>query len=358
MLLLGSVFAQSPGPKALFDKALSSQQRGDFAAAVEQYRKVVQITPDVLPAWINMGVALVQLGKFNEAIESYHSALALDPKNKQVRFYLALAHYKSGDMAGAAKELELLSKADPNEVGVATLLADCYLRLGDSNRALAITAPLAAKSVENLDFAWVYGTALISNGKLKEGADLVERVAKGGNSADAYLLAGQTLLRLNLSERARDDLDAAARLNPNLPTVFTKLGTARERNADYKGAVEAYRKGIEQNPQDLEALLGLGGVLYFERDLPAAKAALDQALRIDPSSVSAKYAMALVKKASGDLAAAATDLEAVVKANPNWIQAHVELAAVYFRLHRNEDGARERKIVDKLSDEERKAGPQ
>jgi hypothetical protein len=40
------------------------------------------------------------------------------------------------------------------------------------------------------------------------------------------------------------------------------------------------------------------------------------------------------------------------------MQAHVELAAVYFRLHRNEDGERERQIVDRLAEEERKAGPQ
>jgi Tfp pilus assembly protein PilF len=68
--------------------------------------------------------------------------------------------------------------------------------------------------------------------------------------------------------------------------------------------------------------------------------------------------MALVKRASGDLAGAATDLEAVVKAKPDWMQAHVELAAVYFGLHRADDGAKERQIVDKLADEERKAGPQ
>jgi tetratricopeptide (TPR) repeat protein len=220
-----------------------------------------------------------------------------------------------------------------------------------------LVAPLARKASENLDLAWVYGTALIANGKLREGADVVERVGKEGNAADAYLLAGRTLLRLNLSERARDDLDAAVRLNPNLPEVHTQLGSARERNADYKGAAEAYRKGIEQNPRDLEAHLGLGGVLYFERDLVGARSALDQALHIDPSSIAARYAMALVKKAAGELEAAAADLEAVVKARPDWLQAHVELAAVYFRLHRTEDGARERKIVDRLSEEERKAGP-
>jgi Tfp pilus assembly protein PilF len=50
--------------------------------------------------------------------------------------------------------------------------------------------------------------------------------------------------------------------------------------------------------------------------------------------------MALVKRASGDLAGAAADLEAVVKADRDWMQAHVELATVYFGLHRTEMGRR------------------
>jgi Tfp pilus assembly protein PilF len=67
--------------------------------------------------------------------------------------------------------------------------------------------------------------------------------------------------------------------------------------------------------------------------------------------------MALVEKAAGEFEAAAADLETVVKADPNYLNAHIELAALYFRLKRVEDGARERQIVDRLSEAERRAGP-
>jgi tetratricopeptide (TPR) repeat protein len=358
VLLAGLAFAQSPDPRQLFEDAVAAQQRGDFTTAVQQYRRIVKLTPDALPAWINLGVALVQLQQYQEGIDAYQTALALDPGNKQVRFYVALAYYKKTDWANAARQLGEIWKDDPGNISAAILLGDCFLRLGDSGRALALVAPLATKAPDNLDLAWVYGSALIANGKLREGADVVERVGKDGHAADAYLLAGRTLLRLQLAERARDDLEAAVRLNPELPGAYTQLGAAREGNADFKGAEEADRKAVEQNPADVEAITNLGRVLYFNRDLPAARTALEQALRLDPSSIKARYAMALVKRASGDLQGAAADLETVVKANPNWMQAHVELAAVYFRLHRNEDGERERQIVDRLAEEERKAGPQ
>jgi hypothetical protein len=52
--------------------------------------------------------------------------------------------------------------------------------------------------------------------------------------------------------------------------------------------------------------------------------------------------------------AAAHDFEKVVQADPKWAQPHVELAALYFRLNRQQDGERERAIYDRLTAEQQK----
>ena len=49
--------AQTPDPRQLFQEAMSAQQRGDYAVAIQQYRRVVNLKPDLLPAWVNLGVA-------------------------------------------------------------------------------------------------------------------------------------------------------------------------------------------------------------------------------------------------------------------------------------------------------------
>ena len=64
-----------------------------------------------------------------------------------------------------------------------------------------------------------------------------------------------------------------------------------------------------------------------------------------------------MEKALSQPEAAVADLEEAVKLKPDWLEAHVQLAALYFQLHRTEDGARERQIVDRLSEEALKAGP-
>jgi len=84
---------------------------------------------------------------------------------------------------------------------------------------------------------------LISNGRLREGVALVERVAKQTQAADAYLLAGRTLFRLNEFERARDSLETATRLNPNLPGVYTAWAWPARRWSTTRGPWKPSARG-------------------------------------------------------------------------------------------------------------------
>jgi tetratricopeptide (TPR) repeat protein len=124
-------------------------------------------------------------------------------------------------------------------------------------------------------------------------------------------------------------------------------------SGDPQGAASAFQKALEANPNDFEARLRYGVVLYEQRQLDAARQELDRALAIDPSSLLARYQMARIKRAQGQITSAVEDLERVVRDEPNWIAPHVELSALYYRLNRPEDGARERQIVDRLSTEQR-----
>jgi tetratricopeptide (TPR) repeat protein len=268
---------------------------------------------------------------------------------------LALAFYKKDDPRAAAAELEVLRRSDPGNAQVATLLGDCYLRLGEGARAVSVAAPVAETHPGDLDLAYVLGSALIATGKQRDGIALVERVAKERSNVEAYVLAGKTWLKVGDAERALKDLDEAMRIHPDLPGINTLRGVAREGTFDDRGAESDLRKALDLNPNDLEAAVHLGAILYTRRDLAAAKTYLDRALAIDPSSLFARYEMALWKSTSGDPDAAVRDLEDVVRRDPNWLQAHVQLAALYYRLNRPQDGLKERQIVDRLTAEQQKA---
>jgi lipopolysaccharide biosynthesis regulator YciM len=60
--------------------------------------------------------------------------------------------------------------------------------------------------------------------------------------------------------------------------------------------------------------------------------------------------MALLKNASGQTEQAVADLERVERQDPDWLDPHVQLAALYYKVHRPADGLRERQIVARMSE--------
>jgi tetratricopeptide (TPR) repeat protein len=348
LLWNGCVSAQGADPQRLFQEAVAAQQRGDDAVAVRDYRELLRMHPDAVAVRVNLGATLADLKRFTEAIEQYRIALASDPTNRMVRMNLALAYRGNNELANAIKELERLHREDANDGQPVMLLADCLVQSGRYADAIALLAPLEATQPDDADLEWLLGTAMIHAGRPQEGVERVEKVAERDANADAYLLAGQTRLAMSQYDLAQRNAEAAGRLNPALPGLSTLSGMILEQQGDYDAAETALQKALTMNGDDFNAHLYLGGIFYFKRDMKQAKLHLTRALQLQPSSAQARYELALVASSDGQLDAAMQYLETLVRQSPDWLQPHVELSALYYRLHRPDDGARERRIVDRM----------
>ncbi len=360
-LLIASSFlaGQAPQPEAerLFGAAMEAQHRGDLPTAIRDYQRVLQLSPELTDARVNLGAALAGTGRFDEAIKQYRLALVTSPGNSEIRMNLGLAYYKKNSLPDAIHEFEEVQKSQPRNVQLAILLGDSEVRTGKAADAAVMLQPLEAENAGNPDFQYVYATALLATGKRRDAVAKLQRVADTTHGADAYFLAGSTLLDLNESEAARKDLETALQLNPKLPRIYTMVGTARDRCGDPAGAEPAFRDALKADPEDFDANLNLGAILLKRRNLSEAKPYLDRAVKANPSSAMARYESAMWQSTSGQYALAVTDLETIVKEDPNWLEPHVELATVYYRLHRPEDGARQRAIVAKITEEQQSHGP-
>lgn len=334
-----------------------AQQHGDYATAIADYQKFLKLRPNMVEARANLGAAFSHEGRFDEAIAQYRSALSSSPGNRQIQMNMGLAYYKKGDLANARVVFDEVHKAMPENVQIAILLGDSEVRLGQAAAAAAMLIPMEAANASNPDFEYVLGTAMIQSGGRREGVERLEKVAQSTQNADAYLLAGSTLLDLNDFAHAKADLEEALRLNPNLPRVYALTGMARDLTGDAVTAEPAFREALRRDADDFDANMYLGAILYKRRQMDEAKTYLDRALKLNPGSATARYEMAMWKSTAGQYEDAVKDLEELVKANPDWLQPHIELANVYYRLHRPAEGAKERAIVAKLNADQQSQGP-
>lgn len=362
-LLLGSAAAQTGKPVPLNEaddylrKGIAAQQQHDLNTAIDDYRKALAIDPKLVQARANLGAALSELGQLDAAIEEDKKALASAPDNVGIRMNLGLAYYKKGDMANAHPAFAAVHAARPQDVAAAVLLGYTDIKLGKSSEAAAMLTPLENGRESNMDLEYVLGYALIESGEEVAGLPRMEKVAKATQAADAYFVAGSARLRRREFREARADLDAAINLHGDFPGLFTMAGQARDALGDTEAAEPAFEQALKQNPKDFTANLYLGTMRLKQRDLDNARPMLQLALELQPTNAMARLQMAKLDGMTGKYADAAATLEQLEKADPNWIDPHIELAAIYYKLHRPQDGQRERDIVRQIEAKQQKAGP-
>ena len=69
VLLLGAaMFGQDTSPDQLLSRAIEEQQKGDFTAAIRDYRALLAVRPETLAARLNLGAALAHTGQVDAAI--------------------------------------------------------------------------------------------------------------------------------------------------------------------------------------------------------------------------------------------------------------------------------------------------
>jgi tetratricopeptide (TPR) repeat protein len=329
-------------------------QAGDVIGAIDAYEQALKLLPWRLDARSNLGAALVKLGRFEAAVEQYRKALETDPGQLTIRFNLGLALYKSGRLDEAAAEFQQVLDRDPGQQSALLLLADCALQAGNDARVVELLSPREAELGSERLFSYLLGTALIRQNETRRGQAVIDRLFSGGETAEGHLLLGIQQMRKDDSRAALAELQRAAELNPELPTVHSLVGIALMNTGERPAAMAAFKRELRTNPNDFQANLRLGLLLRDENQLDEAFDYLTRAARLRPNDPDVLYGVARIQLGREQLEAAQKTLEQLTAGAPNFEGGHVLLATVYYRRGRKDDGDRERAIVERLQAERKK----
>jgi len=142
-------------------------------------------------------------------------------------------------------------------------------------------------------------------------------------------LSGQLLLNFDtqeLGDRLRGMPERSAEEWLTLALEFEADPSSRAE------AIEAYHHALSKNPNQLEALLNLGTLLYEQADFPAAADCFRRAVELDPHSPLARYNLGSVLEEIGQLEAAREHLRQAVRLKPAYPDAQYNLAFVCEKL--------------------------
>jgi len=352
-LLASALCGQQPAASsdAVLQHAIALHQAGELDEAIRAYREYLAAEPDSLQARSNLGAALARASRYDEAIAEYTLGLRKSPDNPALLLNLGLAYYKTGRHAEAAARFERAVSLSPQfKEQVTLLLAVCYNSLGRYKEAVALLAPLEKDKAGDPGFDYLYGTALIGDGREAAGTAVIDRILSRGDSAEAHLLRGTLELSAHDRDRARADLEKAVALNPRLSGAHARLGELLLALGDSERARAAFAQELAIDPNEFTSNLNMGVMAKQDQGYAEARRYLDRALRMRPNDPGVRYQMAHVDLATGNPERARQALEALIEESPDFAEAHATLATVCYRLNRSADGDRERALSQKLMD--------
>jgi tetratricopeptide (TPR) repeat protein len=335
------VSAQPPEVAAKFNRAIELQRAGQLAEAAEEYRALLKLKPDYAEVHANLGAVLARLGQYEESVKSYETALKFAPQFTPIWMNLGIAHYRAGQFARAVPALEKFLAAQPSNAQAHQLLGICLVEIGKEAEALPHLEPAVQAGSNDVMVLFSLGSAYVRLQNTRLETVLQKLNAQPQGIALAHLLRGQAHLETFSFEAAVTELEAAAKLNAELPRLQYSLGLSYLKLGRYDAAITCFDRELQKYPNDF-------GLLYFKAfvqeangDLGGARTNTEAALKVENESIEARALLAKILLKLGDAPAALPHAEFVVQKEPNDADKHYLLAKIYQRLQRQDDAARE-----------------
>ena len=143
------------------------------------------------------------------------------------------------------------------------------------------------------------GMALIRSGKAEEGQVRVERLMRGGDTAEAHYLLGAASFMGREYPRALQDFSKALALDPRLPSLRSYYGQALLFTGDPEGAERELREALADDPNDYEANYYLASILAVRQRPAEARPLAEHALQLRPGSEDARKLLADLDQPGG-----------------------------------------------------------
>jgi tetratricopeptide (TPR) repeat protein len=164
--------------------ASSAFQKKDYASAIVNYSKAIEMSPFEINNYYNRGIAFFKSGKENEAEEDFDRVIIMDPKMSSVYVYRGLCRGKSGKFKDALSDYTKGLELKPNDAAIHNNIAYLYVSANDESfrdkaKALEHAKKAAELSKEkNAEILDTLARAYFMNGMAKEAIDAENKALK------------------------------------------------------------------------------------------------------------------------------------------------------------------------------------
>jgi tetratricopeptide (TPR) repeat protein len=280
--------------------------------------------------------ARIDLAKrdFPKALERLDLVLKERPRSDLAHYFRALALLGKGEPKLAQQDLQRAVEMNPNFLDARIMLAEFYLRERNKELAAQQIAAVSKQAPENVRVLTLQANLKILQGEPKAAEALFEKVVgKTPNEASAHLRLGLVYNLTGQAEKAMKSFRKSLELNPMQSEALGLIVNSyiRDKKPDEALKVcEEHRKKIGESPANTALIEFLEGSVYVaKKDFKSAQERFEKAIEAEPNLLSAYAALAGIYVSQNRLDDAIKQYEAVIQKNPKFVAGYMTLGVIY-----------------------------
>jgi tetratricopeptide (TPR) repeat protein len=114
--ILGGCASKEKRAEGHFKKGFVFQNQGNLDKALEEYNKALELCPNYVQAYTNLGTVYLGKGDYDSAIQQFKKSLELNYLDKRAHYNIGVAYIYKGEAEKAEEHLKFL-KSIRSEMG-------------------------------------------------------------------------------------------------------------------------------------------------------------------------------------------------------------------------------------------------
>jgi cellulose synthase operon protein C len=299
--------------------------RGNHEAAVrglQAFRKALPKNPQVPYVEAQMAFISKDYGRAREILDQLLRAY---PDIAVLRMFAGAAHLRLGSLLLAESNLAKAIQLDPKLDLARESLGRTYLKLGQPEKALAALGPAVSGPSPSPGALAVAGEAYLQSGNFRQAEAAFDQSLKlKPNEPSVRTAAALTQLSRGQADEAFKGLQTVAETDKGVTANLATI-SARMRRGEWAEALVAIDELERKQPKEPQAASLRGVVRLLQNDRPAARAAFEAALKLQPAHFPASRQLAAMDLADKQPDRARQRIEEALKANPKSADAQLIL---------------------------------
>ncbi len=328
----------SPQAGRFAQEALAQGRQGNYSQAQALWEKVVKAEPGNAQAYAQIGLMAAKQERYPEAITAYRNAESLNPHIPELSFNLALALFKSAQFHEAAQVFEAEHRIHPEDQRIAILAAMSHYGAREYGAAIPYFQEAVQADPKNLDLLLALAHCYLWTRQFDATMGVYKQILEiNPDSAAADMIAGEALDEKGDKSGAVQQFRAAVAANPREPNVHFGLAYLLWTQKQYDEAVSEFKKELQNDPQNSQAMIYLGDTYAQQGNFAAAKTTLEAAEKYRSKFPLIHLDLGIADMETGENDTAIMELKEAIRLEPDNVTAHFRLATLYRKIGKRDE---------------------